>query len=435
MLQMLQSFFTDYGGYVLEIIFAVGLFCLNFDRKQQFALRVAYITGLLMLFVTAYGYFTAMLPHASAYRAALNMIRYICAYVIGFNGVMFCFDTQYSSAMFSMVCGFATQHLTFRIYSSILALLGMNYSSPNTWLVILLTSAVLYSMVYVIFVKRIRQHGEQYFNNNMNLVMGAILVLFTIFIHFLLEDYINIESNPIVYTLVAGYDIICCFMTLMIEHGLFRNRVLANDKELLEHLLHQQKEQFRISKDTIDMINIKCHDMKHQISKLTAANNQDVVQELEQIITIYDSNLKTGNEILDTCLMEKQLQCERNHIKFDCIANGACLDFMVPSDIFALFGNALENAIEASCNISNEENRIISLNVTTQLGMVVIHIENNYEGQLVFNNGLPSTTKGDHNYHGFGVRSIQMIAEKYKGNVAVLAKDGIFNLNITLPEQ
>ena len=219
----------------------------------------------------------------------------------------------------------------------------------------------------------------------------------------------------------------------MIEHGLFRNRILANDKELLEHLLHQQKEQFRISKDNIDMINIKCHDMKHQISRLTAANNQNVVQELEQIISIYDANLKTGNEILDICLMEKQLQCEKNHIKFDCIANGGCLAFMVPSDIFSLFGNALENAIEASCNLANEAQRIISLNVTTQLGMVVIHLENNYAGQLVFSNGLPATTKGDYNYHGFGVRSIQMIAEKYKGNIAVLAQDGIFNLNITLP--
>lgn len=430
---MFQSFFTDYGGYVLEIMIATGLFCFHFERKPHFIFRLLATAVFLMLFVTLYGSLTALIQNASNYKAFLSIIRYICVYVIGFNGVRFCFDTQYASTMFSMVCGFAAQHLTFRCYSSVLVLLKMNYSSPNSWIVIVIISLLVYGLVYWFFARRIRLHGEQYFNNNMNLVMGAILVLFTIFIHFLLEDYINIESTPIIYILVSSYDAICCLMTLMIEHGLFRNRVLANDKELLEHLLHQQKEQFRISKDNIDMINIKCHDMKHQISQLTAANNQDVVQELEQIISIYDSNLKTGNEILDVCLMEKQLQCEKNHIKFNCIANGASLDFMVPSDIFALFGNALENAVEASCNIANEENRIISLNVTTQLGMVVIHIENNYEGQMVFNDGLPSTTKGDHNYHGFGMRSIQMIAEKYKGNVAILARDGIFNLNITLP--
>lgn len=430
---MIQAFFTNYGGYVVEIVFAVALFCLGFERRSHWPLRLLLTIGLLTLFVTLYGSLTQLIPGAAAHAALLSIIRYICVFLLGFCGVRFCFDTQDSSTMFSLVCGFATQHLTFRCYSCVLALLGMNYDSPNAWVVVVLTAALVYSLVYFFFARRIRQQGEAYFSSNMNLVMGGLLILFTIFIHFLLEDYINIDSNPIVYLLVSSYDIICSLMTLMIEHGLFRNRVLANDKELLEHLLHQQKEQFRISKDNIDMINIKCHDMKHQISRLTSAGSQNVVQELEQIISIYDANLKTGNEILDICLMEKQLQCEKNHIKFDCIANGACLDFMVPSDIFSLFGNALENAIEASCNLPNEAQRIISLNVTTQLGMVVIHIENNYAGELVFSDGLPATTKTDHNYHGFGVRSIQMIAEKYKGNIAVLAQDGIFNLNITLP--
>ena len=67
------------------------------------------------------------------------------------------------------------------------------------------------------------------------------------------------------------------------------------------------------------------------------------------------------------------------------------------------------------------------------MGMVVIHLENNFEGSLTFFDGLPQTTKGDKNYHGFGMRSMQMIAEKYRGTAAVLNKDGIFNLNITIP--
>lgn len=88
---------------------------------------------------------------------------------------------------------------------------------------------------------------------------------------------------------------------------------------------------------------------------------------------------------------------------------------MQPSHIFSLFGNAMENAIEALCKIANEEQRIIFLNVKTQLGMVVIHVENYYQGELDFADGLPRTTKGDEYYHGFGVRSIQMVAEKIQG--------------------
>lgn len=433
--QMVQLFFTDYGGYVLEILLSTGLFCIRFERKPHFWLRVMLVACIISLFVTLYGTGVSLLPGVLYHPAVANIIRYILVYGFIFVGILYAFDTQYSNAMFSLVCGTATQHMSFRLYSCILVLLDQGYDAPYAWVPILLTSAIVYTTVYLTLGRRINQNQEHYFNNRLTLVTGGMVALLTVILHFLMEPYVNLDSEPMIFILVSFHSILCCAMALMIEHGLFRNRVLANDKELLEHLIYQQKEQFRISKDNIDMINIKCHDMKHQISQLTGAVNQEVVQELEHIINIYDANLKTGNEILDVCLMEKKLQCEKNHIKFDCIANGACLDFMVPSDIFALFGNALENAIEASCNISNEARRIISLNVTTQLGMVIIHIENNYEGQLVFNDGLPSTTKDDHNYHGFGVRSIQMIAEKYKGNVAVLADEGIFNLNISLPMQ
>ena len=106
---------------------------------------------------------------------------------------------------------------------------------------------------------------------------------------------------------------------------------------------------------------------------------------------------------------------------------------MPAADVFSLFGNALDNAIEACTKIQNAEKRIISLTVRRQLGMAVIHVENNFEGNLTFANGLPQTTKSDKNYHGFGMQSIRMIADKYKGTVAILNQDGVFNLNITIP--
>lgn len=74
--------------------------------------------------------------------------------------------------------------------------------------------------------------------------------------------------------------------------------------------------------------------MKHQISRMTSTTDPDAIQELERIINIYDASLKTGNETLDVCLMEKKLLCEQNHIKFDCMINGQSLSFMQPADIF-----------------------------------------------------------------------------------------------------
>ena len=62
--------------------------------------------------------------------------------------------------------------------------------------------------------------------------------------------------------------------------------------------------------------------------------------------------------------------------------------------------------------------------------LILIQSENFYSGELAFENGLPITTKIDKNYHGFGMQSIKMIVEKYKGTMTSSAKDGIFHLNI-----
>ena len=66
--------------------------------------------------------------------------------------------------------------------------------------------------------------------------------------------------------------------------------------------------------------------------------------------------------------------------------------------------------------------------------MVSIHVENYYDDkeEIIFENGLPKTKK-DKNYHGFGMRSIKMICEKYGGSVLASAEDGIFNLDMIIP--
>lgn len=430
--QIIQDFFIN-NAYTLELAVNIWLFCHYYERKRRFVLRtIAAMLSLLSLSLVWNVCKGPFIDNAWA-MVGWNIIKYVAAFALGFWGVCFCFESRPSSALFTMICAYATQHISYRVYASILALARLDYTSAAATVIIIAVTLIVYFAMYFTYVRRLKVHPERIIDNKSNIVVGGILILFTIVLQFIVEVYLTNRSHPTLFVLFSAYNLICCIFTLMIEQGLFRNSVLANDKALLEHLLHKQEEQYHISKANMDIINIKCHDMKHQISRMTRTTNPDDIRELEQIINIYDSSLKTGNEILDVCLMEKMLLCEKNHIKFDYIVNGESLSFMQPSDIFSLFGNAMENAIEALCKIDNEEQRIIFLGVKTQLGMVVIHVENYYQGQLDFADGLPRTTKGDEYHHGFGVRSIQMVAEKYKGHVAVLTRDGIFNLNITIP--
>ena len=77
--------------------------------------------------------------------------------------------------------------------------------------------------------------------------------------------------------------------------------------------------------------------------------------------------------------------------------------------------------------------RVISLDVHTTGKLLSVHLENYFSGAIRFAGGLPETTKSDKRFHGFGMKSVRMIAEKYGGNVTVRTDGGLFLLDILVP--
>ena len=112
------------------------------------------------------------------------------------------------------------------------------------------------------------------------------------------------------------------------------------------------------------------------------------------------------------------------------MADGQKLSFISDGDLYCLFGNIIDNALEAVNKVPEKERRVINIVVKEKNGTLVVQEENYFEGELDFVDGLPQTTKGDTAYHGFGTRSIRMIVSKYGGVFTARAQDGVFYLNI-----
>lgn len=91
----------------------------------------------------------------------------------------------------------------------------------------------------------------------------------------------------------------------MILYSFIKSQKLEGSNHELEHMLHMKGEQLETSKETIEIINIKCHDMKHQIAALRGQADPVVLDELEKAINLYDGAVKTGNDALDILLAEK----------------------------------------------------------------------------------------------------------------------------------
>lgn len=205
----------------------------------------------------------------------------------------------------------------------------------------------------------------------------------------------------------------------------------------LQNILQTQYENYRHSEETVELINRKYHDLKHQIALLRRdaqeGHSLKYLDRVEQEIRAYEAENKTGNRVLDTILTSKSLHCQKNGIQLTCVADGEALDFMDVMDLSALFGNALDNAIEAVCTLPEPEQRLIHLSVARQKGFVSLRVENRCREELTITNSLPSTTKADKGLHGYGLKSIVATVEKYGGSAQIHAENGWFELRVLLP--
>lgn len=209
------------------------------------------------------------------------------------------------------------------------------------------------------------------------------------------------------------------------------------EKDTLQNITNMQYQNYKLSKESIDIVNQKYHDLKHQINLLkTGADTEKAGEYLEQMereIKIYETQNKTGNKVLDTILTSKGMHCQRHGIELKFMGEGQLLNFMEDMDISALFGNMLDNAIESVVKIKDRQKRLISIHVIQERKFIRIRTENYCEEDVQFQDGLPVTTKKDKRFHGYGTKSIKKIVEKYGGSVMAGKTDNWFELKILIP--
>ncbi|PZR53860.1 ATP-binding protein [Xylanimonas oleitrophica] len=230
---------------------------------------------------------------------------------------------------------------------------------------------------------------------------------------------------------LAGY------VALYAQQGHRREVQRATEVEAMRRMLVSQHEQYLRSKRSIDVVNRKYHDMKHYVAAIRAETDPvakaSYLDQLEESISGYGVQAQTGNAVLDTIITAKTAECGERGITLTSVVDGTALSFMSPMDLSALFGNALDNAVESVSALPSPEKRLIRVAVYTQDMLVLVRFENYHEGELEMEDGLPRTTKADRTHHGYGLRNMRQVAERYGGSLTVRAEDGWFVVRVLFP--
>lgn len=418
--------FWDKISYMVQLLLACMIFMAPARKRGHFALRTGILAVCFLLL--SYGVNTwAGEPEQGIFLFAYWAFYIVLCVLFVWNGL----DAGICQAVYCAVFGCGMQHIAYDVY------LLYTFGGREDWLGPLLIYAGIYLLFYRLFALRLPEQGA------FEVSRQSLLPIMTIIILIWLLSVLEVSQGPgfqaeirerIIYRVIDG---LCCFYILWMQINQKENLRLHRELEGVKAVWRQQKIQYQVTTDTIDSINRRCHDLKHQIRALREITDEqekaEFFDEIEQDIMIYDTALKTGNKALDTVLMEKGLYCQTHGIQWSCMADGSRLSFMRPEDIYAMFGNALDNAITAVLELKEPKKRVISVKIIHQNHILVIQVQNYYEGERSFVGGLPLTTRKNRQDHGFGMKSIRYTAEKYNGTITAQAKNGIFMLQILVP--
>lgn len=444
MIELIYGFLGAYGLQATNLVLTyfechicIALFSRRLVRRDFFPIRVVItlLEGVILCYLLAIWY-------TEAESLLVRVLCYSAISALNFTAQLFCWKDDMAETLLAFCSGMAAYQFTNKLYPLLQNLRGINDRETNSlihsnmadasnldWIVFFGFHLAVFILLALVFTPKNRLVRNRRTTRSTIILSIATIVLVNILI--CVSRVYEGESfmlNLVTKVLYLGFS----FTILTICAGIFSQSEQEQQIGILTQLWKQDRAQFESVKANMDVINMKCHDLKHILDKIEGKLTGEEAESLREAIEFYDSNIKTGNEVLDVVLCEKAMTCQKNGVAFSCMADGKGLDFLTPVQTYSLFGNIIDNAVEAVKPLSPEE-QVISLTCREEGDALVIEESNYFSGGLELDGGLPTTGKKDSSRHGFGTRSIQYIAAQYGGTMNINVMDNMFFLTVRFP--
>ena len=254
------------------------------------------------------------------------------------------------------------------------------------------------------------------------------------------QVYVVSDNKEIFFIMLAIFMVIIANVVLFY---LFEKH-MKQEKEKVEFKIREQKllnqnQYFERLVQQYQRCNQMIHDSRNRLFAIKGyiTNNEIdcAISNIEEMCgTIFcDEYIKSsGYHALDAVISVKvqymqNCKIEYHHDMFICDIGK--IDEM---DLCVIFGNALDNAIEACNKITGKKEKWISSHMYQVRDLIVIEIKNTAVNQFKFDKGEIVTSKKDKIKHGMGLKSIEEIVDKYDGSVEVAIKDEVFRIKLYL---
>lgn len=225
--------------------------------------------------------------------------------------------------------------------------------------------------------------------------------------------------NMAVLALFATLGVFACMLLVEVNSQTQAEKSRAQEEQTsLAYEMQNAKRALQTNND----IRRLYHDMKNHLLAIQdmAGEKEELNEYLQQLlpqIEGYETRVSTGNPTVDALLSEKIQRAKLDEIQFNVVLDLKKLEHLRSVDLVTIFGNAVDNAIEAVQMLPAGQERIVYIKSSRFANMEVLRFSNQFVGTIPQKNGTLLTSKQNAGMHGIGLSSIQKAARRYGGSV------------------
>ncbi len=335
---------------------------------------------------------------------------------------------------------------TFSVIVSQIIMIGSanNRSGLEYWqLSAYLISFLIEFLWYYLILKK----NNVYMDNIRLISKMTILIMAVVFEMVIVNVYGVYYKNPSDYNLYLHFRfglslfgaIYAITATLKLA---VKNYLYDSQNKDLKLALDIQKDQYQYQKENNLNLRRFRHDLINHIGAIQEllsskqySSAMDYINNIWDVTNKLSSKIATGDDYLDAILNYYNYACEKESIAFKVSGRlNSPFDNIDILDITTLFGNALQNAVEATKQV---ENRAIIVEIVDKQSEIFVSIHNTCHQLIIPSNQKLTTSKKDKINHGFGLNNIFAVIKKYSGEYYItvdsMEKDYCFKLDISLP--
>ncbi len=295
---------------------------------------------------------------------------------------------------------------------------------------------------YLLFIERFTKKLE--INNNQEFAEYLLIVPISTLTILMIFIYIPFPASAILQgVMCAGAFLLyfCNAVTFMILERFSDVTERIKYEQLCSVKQEMDQEQFH----NISLLNEDYRRYLHDVHacmrniRLLAAkgNDKEVVQIVDELEGKFETETKirlySTSSVLNAILSERRERAEKCGVQMDIfVENFLKVDFISPADMISMFGNLLDNALEAAQQCEESKRAVTVKFFMGNEYMLAVHIENYFKTPALLEKGRLLTTKRDKRVHGFGIGIVRQVAEQYGGSLQLEQTDGRFIADLSL---